>query len=57
VFVVVAQLVFLARGHTFVHPWDGAEIMELIMDIGLAVFTLQTTARLIARYGHRPLAR
>lgn len=57
VFVVVAQLVFLARGHTFVHPWDGAEIMELIMDIGLAVFTLQTTARLIARYGHRPQAR
>lgn len=57
VFVTVAQIVFLARGHTFAHPWDGAEIMELIMDIGLAMFTFQTTARLIARHGHPRKAR
>jgi hypothetical protein len=31
--------------------------MELIMDIGLAVFAFQTTARLIARYGHPSQAR
>jgi len=50
-FVVIAQTLFLAAGHTFVRPWDTSEYGELFMAIGLALFTWQSTSRLMARYG------
>jgi hypothetical protein len=50
-FVVIAQTLFLAAGHTFVRTWDTSEYGELFMAIGLALFTWQSTSRLIARYG------
>lgn len=51
VFVAVAQITYLALGEQFVRGWDASEYAELIMAIGLAVFTWETTARLVARYG------
>ncbi len=53
-FVVVAQAVFLALGDSFVRMWDTSEYGELFMAIGLALFSGEATARLIARYpAHR----
>lgn len=49
-FVVVGQIVYLAFGHRLVRMWDISEYRELLMAIGLAVFTWETAARLRARF-------
>jgi hypothetical protein len=53
-FVVVGQAAFLALGHNFVRMWDNSEYGELFMAIGLAVFSWQTVAKLVARYRAAP---
>lgn len=50
-FTVIAQALFLGFGSTFVRMWDTSEYGELFMAIGLALFSWEVTARLLARYG------
>jgi|GEM_PF-1082397 len=53
-FVVVAQGLFLALGERFVRTWDTSEYGEMFMALGLALFSWEATARLLARYpAHR----
>jgi hypothetical protein len=49
-FVAGGVAVFLALGENSVRLWDYSEYAELFMAVGLAVFSGQTVARLLARY-------
>lgn len=56
IFAVASQVVFLALGEGSGRTWVISEYRELLLAIGLGVYTAEVTARLRTRYAMPPVA-